>query len=83
VIIATVRNDGFSQSRCFLGATKLGQLATEYLDDRRQEYYTLEKIIIKDLTTRKTDIRVLQEQVENAAASIKQLLRKDVMLFHS
>lgn len=61
----------------------MGQLATEYLDDRRQEYYTLEKIIIKDLTTRKTDIRVLQEQVENAAASIKQLLRKDVMLFHS
>ncbi|XP_044270461.1 hyaluronan-mediated motility receptor-like [Tribolium madens] len=76
-IIATVRNDGFSQSKCFLGATKLGQLATEYLDDRRQEYDTLEKIIIKDMTTRKTDIRVLQEHVEHATASIKMLLRKD------
>nr|XP_008190919.2 PREDICTED: uncharacterized protein LOC662435 [Tribolium castaneum] len=76
-IIATVKYDGFSQSKCFLGATKLGQLATEYLDDRRQEYDTLEKIIIKDMTTRKTDIRVLQEHIDRATASIKLLLRKD------
>ncbi|KAJ3662859.1 hypothetical protein Zmor_007198 [Zophobas morio] len=76
-ILATVTNDGYHQSKCFLGATKLGQLATEYLDDRRQEYDTLEKIILKDMGSRKTDIKVLHEQVNSTSDSIKLLLRKD------
>ncbi|KAJ3662855.1 hypothetical protein Zmor_007177 [Zophobas morio] len=75
-ILATVTNDGYHQSKCFLGATKLGQLATEYLDDRRQEYDTLEKIILKDMGSRKTDIKVLHEQVNSTSDSIKLLLRK-------
>lgn len=79
-IIATVQHDGYHQSKCFLAATMLGQIATENLDDRRQEYDRLEKIIIKDMATRKTDIRVLEQHVENAHAGIKQLIRKDVIV---
>ncbi|RZC39722.1 RNA polymerase II subunit B1 CTD phosphatase Rpap2, partial [Asbolus verrucosus] len=76
-IITTIENDGFSQSKCFLGAIRLGQLAMEYLDDRRQEYNTLKKIIMEDMTTRKLDIKMLQEQLKSAATTIKHLLRKE------
>lgn len=63
-----------------MGATLLGQLATEYLDDRRQEFNTLEKIILKDLATRRNDIKILKDQMENVTANLKQLLRKDVCI---
>lgn len=64
-----------------MGATLLGQLATEYLDDRRQEFNTLEKIILKDLATRKNDIKILKDQMENVTDNLKQLLRKDVLMY--
>ncbi|KAJ8951279.1 hypothetical protein NQ318_008182 [Aromia moschata] len=51
-ILASIRNDGINQGKCMINATKLGQLGTEYLDDRKQEYELLEKIVKKDMGNR-------------------------------
>lgn len=76
-ILATMKGDAEAQGACMINATKLGQLATEYLDDRRNEYKTLEKAVKKDMMARKQDLMMMQEKISNFAINIKQLLRRD------
>ncbi|ERL88196.1 uncharacterized protein LOC109544771 [Dendroctonus ponderosae] len=76
-ILEAIRNDGLSQGKCMINATKLGQLATEYLDDRRQEFQHLEKIIKHDLTSRKHDLESVSQRVQSFGANVKDLLRRD------
>lgn len=77
-ILATMKGDAEAQGACMINATKLGQLATEYLDDRRNEYKTLEKAVKRDMMARKQDLMMMQEKMSNFATNIKQLLRRDV-----
>lgn len=76
-ILEAIRNDGISQGKCMINATKLGQLATEYLDDRRQEFQILEKIIKRDLGARRKDLENVSKRVKFFGSNIKQLLRRD------
>ncbi|KAL3275136.1 hypothetical protein HHI36_019905 [Cryptolaemus montrouzieri] len=76
-ILATMKGDAEAQGACMINATKLGQLATEYLDDRRNEYKTLEKAVKRDMLARKQDLMTMQKKITNFATNIKQLLRRD------
>ncbi|KAJ8973130.1 hypothetical protein NQ317_001561 [Molorchus minor] len=76
-ILASIRNDGINQGKCMINATRLGQLGTEYLDDRRQEYECLERIVKKDMASRREDLKFARKNVENFASNIRYLLRKD------
>lgn len=61
-----------------INATKLGQLGTEYLDDRRQEFQYLEKIVKKDMVSRKQDLAMVRKNVEHFSLNLRNLLRRDV-----
>lgn len=74
----SIREDQIRQGKCLLNATKLGQLGTEYLDDRRQEYQALETVVKEDIINRKKDLANVQQNVENLTNSLKNLLRRDV-----
>lgn len=76
-ILVSIQNDGLSQGRCMINATKLGQLGTEYLDDRRQEFQVLEKLVKRDMVSRKKDLKVVETNVTNFATNLRQLLRRD------
>jgi len=76
-ILEAIRNDGLNQGKCMINATKLGQLATEYLDDRRQEFAVLEKIIKRDLTARRIDLDNVRQRVDCFGTNINNLLRRD------
>lgn len=65
-----------------INATKMGQLGTEYLDDRRQEFLFLEKIVKRDMISRKQDLAMVQKNVENFALNLKNLLRRDVSIHY-
>lgn len=58
--------------------TTLGQLATEYLDDRRQEFKTLEAKVKIDMKIRNDDLQEMRMQVEKIDKQIKRLIRRDV-----
>ncbi|XP_050310862.1 uncharacterized protein LOC126746569 [Anthonomus grandis grandis] len=76
-ILDAIRADGVSQGKCMINATKLGQLATEYLDDRRQEFKLLEKIIKHDLAQRRHDLDKVKQRVQTFSSNLKDLLRRD------
>lgn len=76
-ILLTMKGDAEAQGACMINATKLGQLATEYLDDRRNEYKTLEKAVKRDMLARKKDLLMMQRKITHFATNIKQLLRRD------
>ncbi|KAL1517596.1 hypothetical protein ABEB36_001337 [Hypothenemus hampei] len=76
-ILTVIRNDGVAQGKCMINATKLGQLATEYLDDRKQDFEFLEKMIKKDLITRRHDLNNVHNYLYGFTSNIKNLLRRD------
>lgn len=76
-ILVSIQNDGLSQGKCMINATKLGQLGTEYLDDRRQEFHLLEKVVKRDMISRKKDLTQVQHNVEHFAQNLRHLLRRD------
>lgn len=61
-----------------INATTLGQLGTEYLDDRRQEFQLLESLVKKDMVSRKKDLEMARKNVSNYAMNMKNVLRRDV-----
>lgn len=81
-VLLTIQNDYWYQCRCVLNAAKQGQLATEYKNDREQEYATLEKAIKQDLKTQKADLAAVKEQADSLHSNLKHLLRRDVLFFN-
>lgn len=77
-VLTTMENDCTNQAKCILSATKQGQLATEYKDDRQQEFETLEAAVVADMKVQKRDLELVREQAENASSELKHLLRRDV-----
>lgn len=76
-ILVSIHNDALSQGKCMINATKHGQLGTEYLDDRRQEFQLLEKVVKRDMLSRKKDLAGVQRNVENFEKNLRNLLRRD------
>ncbi|EFA00628.1 uncharacterized protein LOC663840 [Tribolium castaneum] len=76
-ILLAIQTDYWYQCRCVLNAAKQGQLATEYKNDREQEFEALEKAVIKDMKTQKVDLEIVREQAENLHSNLKHLLRRD------
>lgn len=67
-----------NQSNCLYRATELGQLATEYLDDRKTELILLEEAVLNDRTMKQKSIEVVKEQVKAITKNVKELIRRDV-----
>lgn len=59
-------------------ATYIGQIAMEYLDDRKAEYRELEEAVKRDMKTRLEDLNVVSKEMETIENNKKQLIRKDV-----
>ncbi|XP_063920099.1 uncharacterized protein LOC135135071 [Zophobas morio] len=76
-ILSAIQEDFWYQCRCILNATKQGQLATEYKNDREQEYQDLEKAILLDMKTRKRDLEIIHQQTKMLQSNLKHLLRRD------
>lgn len=58
--------------------TELGQLATEYLDDRKQEFIKLEQDIKRELTQQHETKQEVKQQVDKITADMRFLVRRDV-----
>lgn len=58
--------------------TELGQLATEYLDDRKQEFLKLEESIKKQLAMQEQSKQEVKRQVDDMSAQMHFFVRRDV-----
>lgn len=77
-VLKALQQDGFAQGRCLIQTTELGQLAMEYLDDRREEYALLESSVKRDMKIRLESLSVVQEQVHQMHTAMHMLIRRDV-----
>lgn len=58
--------------------TELGQLATEYLDDRKQEFLGLERALKADLKTRLKSLEIVRHHAKHIHQNMRYLIRRDV-----
>lgn len=77
-VLEALLEDARNQGKCMFNTTQIGQLAMEYLDDRRNEFEELEAAVKKDMKAREEDLKIVREQVENVDKDIKHLIRRDV-----
>lgn len=68
------------QARCMFRATEIGQLATEYLDDRKQEFHNLAKIVKRDLKDRLQTLELARQRSKEVQSGLRFLLRRDVCI---
>lgn len=61
-----------------INATQMGQLATEYLYDRKEDFKMLEKQVTKDIMRFKADVEKAQTDCAKASGSLRFLIRRDV-----
>lgn len=58
--------------------TELGQLATEYLDDRKQEFKELERAVKRDMKAREQSLRIVRQEAGDLTNNMGLLIRHDV-----
>lgn len=80
-MLTALQTDAFEQGKCLIRTTELGQLAMEYLDDRRDEYTFLENTVKRDVKLRLQSLSVVQEQVQQMHGDMHLLIRRDVWFF--
>lgn len=76
-VLATLKLDSFLQSKCMMRTTELGQLATEYLDDRKQEFKELERAVKRDMKARDSSLKVVRQEVNQLSTNMGLLIRRD------
>ncbi|KAK4876929.1 hypothetical protein RN001_009435 [Aquatica leii] len=76
-VLGTLKYDSFVQSKCMVRTTELGQLATEYLDDRKQEFKELEKVVKRDMKAREESLKVVRKEVADLSNNMGMLIRRD------
>ncbi|KAF5280526.1 hypothetical protein FQR65_LT00277 [Abscondita terminalis] len=76
-VLGTLKYDSYVQSKCMVRTTELGQLATEYLDDRKQEFNELEKVVKRDMKAREHSLRVVRKEVADLTNNMGLLIRRD------
>ncbi|KOB71746.1 Uncharacterized protein OBRU01_08146 [Operophtera brumata] len=63
--------------RCLMGATEMGQLAMEYLDDRKFEFSKLEKEIKANMKERQRTLKLAKREIAFLTDSFPDLLRAE------
>lgn len=63
-----------------MGATEMGQLAMEYLDDRKFEFNKLEKEIKANMKERERTLKLVRREVAYLTNSFPKLIRKEVSI---
>ncbi|KAI4470334.1 coiled-coil domain-containing protein [Holotrichia oblita] len=76
VMLDSLRDDRVQQGKCLRNAIILGQLATEYLCDRKEEFQVLETIIQKDMQTRQIELDELIGEVQKSSRILKRSVRR-------
>lgn len=79
-VLDALQQDAINQGKCMYHTTELGQLATEYLDDRKQEFAELEKAVKIDMKLRQKDLDDMHREVDSKNTEVKYLIRKDVSI---
>lgn len=77
-VLTALQQDGLAQGNCLIRTTELGQLAMEYLDDRREDYRLLEASVKRDMKIRLDSLSTVQEQVQQMHKEMHLLIRRDV-----
>ncbi|KAG7313242.1 hypothetical protein JYU34_000343 [Plutella xylostella] len=77
VVLDALKLDCRAQGKCLMGATEMGQLAMEYLDDRKFEYNKLEKQIKMNMKERDRTLKLVRREVAFLTDSFPKLLRKE------
>ncbi|KRT80394.1 hypothetical protein AMK59_8783, partial [Oryctes borbonicus] len=78
VILESLREDRTKQGKCMLNTIILGQLATEYLSDRKKEFQVLEKMVKQDMEAREKVLADLVGEVKRYSRKLKFLVRRDL-----
>ncbi|CAB3225140.1 unnamed protein product [Arctia plantaginis] len=77
VVLEALKLDCRAQGRCLMGATEMGQLAMEYLDDRKFEFSKLEKEIKANMKERERTLKLARREVAFLTDSFPNLIRKE------
>nr|XP_022908856.1 uncharacterized protein LOC111420163 isoform X2 [Onthophagus taurus] len=76
-ILYCLNQDARKQAKCMFDTIMLGQLAIEYLDDRREDFRELEAAVQCDMTLRKQTVKSTRQVVESLSKNIKFYIRRD------
>lgn len=77
-VFTSIETDCVNQSACIQILVEIGQLATEYLDDRKLELQKLEKTTKENRKRNLKSIDEVAEKLNKMNAQIKSLIRKEV-----
>ncbi|KAJ8737005.1 hypothetical protein PYW07_000276 [Mythimna separata] len=77
VVLEALKLDCRAQGKCLMGATEMGQLAMEYLDDRKFEYNKLEREIKANMKERERTLKLARREVAYLTDSFPNLIRKE------
>ncbi|XP_063373202.1 uncharacterized protein LOC134661172 [Cydia amplana] len=77
VVLEALKLDCRTQGKCLMGATEMGQLAMEYLDDRKYEFNKLEKEIKANMKERQRTLKLVRREVAYLTNSFPKLIRKE------
>ncbi|XP_052746644.1 uncharacterized protein LOC112047652 [Bicyclus anynana] len=77
VVLEALKLDCRAQGKCLMGATEMGQLAMEYLDDRKFEFSKLEKEIKANMKERERTLKLVRREVAFLTDSFPKLIRKE------
>lgn len=83
VVLEALKLDCRAQGKCLMGATEMGQLAMEYLDDRKFEFNKLEKEIKANMKERERTLKLVRREVSFLTNSFPNLIRKEVRTYVS
>lgn len=77
-MLETLKEDAMAQGSCLIQSTTLGQLAVEYVDDRRTEFETLQTCVKEDMKIRVKNLAEVKTQIEETIKNMRGLIRRDV-----
>ncbi|CAH4038837.1 unnamed protein product [Pieris brassicae] len=77
IVLEALKLDCRAQGKCLMGATEMGQLAMEYLDDRKFEFSKLEKEIKVNMKERQRTLKLVRREVAYLTDSFPNLIRKE------
>lgn len=83
MVLEALKLDCRAQGKCLMGATEMGQLAMEYLDDRKFEFNKLEKEIKANMKERERTLKLVRREVSFLTNSFPNLIRKEVRTYVS
>lgn len=77
-VLTALYIDGNQQGKCILKVTEMGQLGTEYLDDKRKEYTTLERMLKQMRKEQATTMKAMLHKIDQLHSNVKYLIRRYV-----